>query len=70
MNNEIWLSIEEVSALTEEIKETVRKRITISDIDKGRELKREIYFLKLLIKAYDMGIIKENSEFKYIKVLK
>lgn len=38
---------------TIEIKETVRKRITISDIDKGRELKREIYFLKLLIRAYD-----------------
>ena len=26
MNNEIWLSIEEVSALTEEIKETVRRK--------------------------------------------
>ena len=55
---------------TIEIKETVRKRITISDIDKGRELKREIYFLKLLIRAYDLGIIKENNEFKYIKVQK
>lgn len=52
---------------TIEIKESVRNRITIADIDKGRELKREIFFLKLLIHAYETGIIKENNEYKYIK---
>lgn len=53
-----------------ELRETVSNRITIADIDKGKELKRQIYGLKLLIEAYDLGIIKENKDVKYIKLEK
>jgi len=53
---------------TIDIKETIDKRLTIGDTDKGKQLKKEIENLLLLIKAYELGIIKENKEFKYVKV--
>lgn len=55
---------------TIELSESVINRITIADIDKGKELKRQIYGLKLLIDAYDKGLIKENNDIKYIKLEK
>lgn len=51
-----------------DLKETISKRITIADVDKGVELKNQIEDLKLLIQAYDQGLIKENHQFKYVKV--
>lgn len=51
-----------------DLKETISKRITIADVDKGSELKNQIADLKLLIQAYDQGLIKENHQFKYVKV--
>ena len=50
-----------------DIEETIQKRITIGDVDKGTELKKQIADLQLLIKAYDLGLIKENHQFKYVK---
>lgn len=52
-----------------DIKETITARITISDVDKGKLLKKQIFNLQLLITAYEMGIIKENKAYKYTKVL-
>ena len=49
-----------------DIQKSMSKRITIADVDKGKEIKQQINNLLLLIEAYDKGIIKEN---KYIKVL-
>lgn len=45
------------------------KRLTIADVDKGKELKQQIADLKLLIKYYDEGLIKENHAYRYVKVL-
>lgn len=50
-----------------DIEETIQKRITIGDVDKGTELKKQIADLQLLIKAYDLGLINENHQFKYVK---
>lgn len=52
-----------------DIEENSNKRITIADVDKGKELKKQIDNLKLLIYAYEKGIIRENREFKYVKIL-
>ena len=52
-----------------DIQKSMSKRITIADVDKGKEIKQQINNLLLLIEAYDKGIIKENKEYKYIKVL-
>lgn len=52
-----------------DIQKSISKRITIADVDKGKEIKQQINNLLLLIDAYDMGIIKENREYKYVKVL-
>ena len=52
-----------------DIQKSISKRITIADVDKGKEIKQQINNLLLLIEAYDMGIIKENKEYKYVKVL-
>lgn len=53
-----------------EIEKNPKMRITIADTDKGLELKEEINNLKMLIDCYDMGLIHENREYKYIKVYK
>lgn len=45
------------------------KRLTIADVDKGKELSRQINDLKLLIQYYDEGLIKENHAYRYVKVL-
>ena len=52
-----------------DIKETISSRITIADVDKGSDLKHQISNLQLLVKAYEMGIIKENTSYKYVKIL-
>lgn len=52
-----------------DVQENTKTRITIADVDKGLELKKQIEDLNLLIKAYKNGIIKENRSYKYIKVL-
>ncbi len=52
-----------------DIQQPHSKRITIADVDKGKELKNQILDLNNLIKAYQNGIIKENKTYKYIKVL-
>ena len=52
-----------------DIQKSMSKRITIADVDKGKEIKQQINNLLLLIEAYGKGIIKENKEYKYIKVL-
>lgn len=52
---------------TIDIKETLNKRITISDTDIGIELRKQIKNLLLLIEAYDRGLIRENYEFRYVK---
>ena len=54
---------------TIDIKETISSRITIADVDKGSDLKHQISNLQLLVKAYEMGIIKENTSYKYVKIL-
>ena len=53
-----------------DIEKNTDKRITIGDTDKGKELKNQIKSLELLIKYYDLGILKEQNDYKYIKVKK
>ena len=53
-----------------DIEKNTDKRITIGDTDKGKELKNQIKSLELLIKYYDLGILKEQNDFKYIKAKK
>lgn len=38
------------------------------DSDKGRELCKEIEQLEMLVAAYEMGIIKENRDYRLVKV--
>jgi len=41
--------------------ETMKKRMLVEDTDEGREIKSKIGDLKLLIQAYQLGIIKETK---------
>ena len=43
------------------VNEKVLKRKRVADTDKGRELQKEIAELKLLLKAYRDGVIKERE---------
>lgn len=52
-----------------DIESNTEKRLLIKDVDKGKELKEQIRDLKLLIKYYELGLIKEKHTYKYIKVL-
>lgn len=52
-----------------DLQEAFKKRLTIADTDKGEVLKKQIDDLKLLIYCYENGLIMENKEFKYVKVL-
>ena len=42
--------------------ETMKKRMLIEDTDLGNELKEQIEDLKLLIQAYNQGIIKPSNQ--------
>ena len=42
--------------------ETMKKRMLVEDTDEGRQIKTTIGDLKLLIQAYQLGIIKENKD--------
>lgn len=53
-----------------DIENTSVKRITIADVDSGKKLQRQINDLKLLIKYYELGLIKEKYNYRYVKVLK
>lgn len=53
-----------------DIENTSAKRITIADVDSGKKLQRQINDLKLLIKYYELGLIKEKYNYRYVKVLK
>lgn len=53
-----------------DLQEPSKRRITIAHTDKGIELKKQIENLKLLISCYDSGLLCENKDFKYVKVLK
>ena len=53
-----------------EVENNPKRRITIKDTDKGIELIRQINDLKKLIDCYDLGLIHENREYKYVKVYK
>ena len=53
-----------------DLQEPSKRRITIAHTDKGKELKKQIENLKLLISCYDSGLLCENKDFKYVKVLK
>lgn len=52
-----------------DIESNTEKRLLIKDVDKGKELKDQIRDLKLLIKYYALGLIKEKHTYKYVKVL-
>lgn len=52
-----------------DIESNTEKRLLIKDVDKGKELKEQIRDLKLLIKYYELGLIKEKHTYKYVKVL-
>ena len=52
-----------------DIESNTEKRLLIEDVDKGKELKNQIRDLKLLIKYYELGLIKEKHTYKYVKVL-
>ena len=52
-----------------DIESNTEKRLLIKDVDKGKELKEQIRDLKLLIKYYELGLIKEKQTYKYVKVL-
>lgn len=52
-----------------DIESNTEKRLLIKDVDKGKELKNQIRDLTLLIKYYELGLIKENHTYKYVKVL-
>jgi len=41
--------------------ETMKKRMLVEDTDEGRQIKTTIGDLKLLIQAYQLGLIKENK---------
>jgi fructose-1,6-bisphosphatase-3 len=43
------------------IVETFKKRMTVADTDTGAELKQQIKELKMLVKAYQKGTIKERK---------
>lgn len=51
-----------------DIEQNHTKRITIGDTDKGEELRSQVESLKLLIKYYDLGLISEQKDYKYVKV--
>lgn len=51
----------------ENILET-KGQMMISDCDKGIELKKEIKQLEMLIAAFEYGLIKENRDYRMIKV--
>ena len=42
--------------------ETMKKRMLVEDTDEGRQIKTTIGDLKLLIQAYQLGLIKENKD--------
>lgn len=52
-----------------DIENNTTKRLLIKDVDKGKELQNQIRDLKLLITYYELGLIKENKTYKYVKVL-
>lgn len=52
-----------------DIESNTTKRLLIKDVDKGKELQNQIRDLKLLITYYELGLIKENKTYKYVKVL-
>ena len=43
-------------------------QVRVMDSDKGRELCKEIEQLEMLVAAYEMGIIKENHDYRLVKV--
>ena len=43
-------------------------QVRVMDSDKGRELCKEIEQLEMLVAAYGMGIIKENHDYRLVKV--
>lgn len=43
-------------------------QMKVADIDKGRELKEEIAQLEMLIAAFNRGLIKENHQYRMVKV--
>ena len=66
MNNEIWLSIEEVSALTEEIKETVRRKCKreeyVSTFTKNGRFKVYSILLSSLPLEYQNRYLQKDSK--------
>lgn len=54
---------------TIDIESNTTKRLLIKDVDKGKELQNQIRDLRLLITYYELGLIKENKNYKYVKVL-
>ena len=52
-----------------DVESNSKKRLTISDVDKGIEIKNQINDLKLLMQYYELGLIKENHIYKYVKIL-
>lgn len=52
-----------------DLENNTTKRLTIADVDSGKILQNQIADLKLLIKYYELGLIKENNTYRYIKVL-
>lgn len=53
-----------------DIENTSEKRITIANVDSGKKLQSQINDLKLLIKYYELGLIKEKYNYRYVKVLR
>lgn len=42
--------------------EILKKRMTVEDTDIGEDLKRQVDELKMLVAAYQKGIVKENDK--------
>ena len=43
-------------------------QVRVADSDKGVELREEIEHLEMLVAAYKMGLIKENHNYRMVKV--
>lgn len=53
-----------------DVEQNTTERITNRQTDKGKELLKQISNLKDLISAYEMGLISENKDYIYVKVLR
>ena len=74
--HEPFVSLEKAIEENADIKATIEVRdilatkgqMTVRDTDKGTELEEEIHNLELLVQAYRYSLIKENHDYRLIKI--